>query len=126
MSDLHSQKSPLFRLILFIVCLSIAGSFVAGVHYFTVEFPQQNNVQEPGNSYCLGICQDDCKDAEHSCKQSGSGNCIAESQTCMNTCIMECACSDCKDACLSDYNACTGKPTTCMNNYDTCTDHCPC
>jgi len=27
------EKSPLPRLVLFMVCLSIAGAFVAGVHY---------------------------------------------------------------------------------------------
>jgi hypothetical protein len=29
----ESEKSPLSRLVLFIVCLAIVGSFVAGSHY---------------------------------------------------------------------------------------------
>jgi hypothetical protein len=32
------------------VCLSVAGSFVAGVHYFAVDLPDQNTVQAPRNT----------------------------------------------------------------------------
>jgi archaellum component FlaG (FlaF/FlaG flagellin family) len=46
----ESTRSPLARLVLFIVCLSIAGSIVAGVHYYAVDLPQQQNVQAPANS----------------------------------------------------------------------------
>jgi len=46
----ESTRSPLARLVLFIVCLSIAGSIVAGVHYYAVDLPQQQNVQAPTNS----------------------------------------------------------------------------
>jgi len=46
MSD---TNSPLARLVLFIVCLSIAGSFVAGLHYVAVDLPRQQNVQPPSN-----------------------------------------------------------------------------
>jgi len=43
-------RSPLARLVLFIVCLSIAGSIVAGVHYYAVDLPQQPEVQAPTNN----------------------------------------------------------------------------
>lgn len=35
------EKSPLSRLVLFMVCLSIAGAFVAGAHYYVIDVPQQ-------------------------------------------------------------------------------------
>jgi hypothetical protein len=35
------------------VCLSIAGAFVAGAHYFAVDRPQQENaLQAPNNYFC--------------------------------------------------------------------------
>jgi hypothetical protein len=55
MSDSESGKSPLTRLILVIVCLSLAGSFVAGVHYFALDLPQQNALPAPVNGQ---ICFD--------------------------------------------------------------------
>jgi archaellum component FlaG (FlaF/FlaG flagellin family) len=36
-----SAKSPLARLVLVIICLAIAGSIVAGTHYYAVDLPQQ-------------------------------------------------------------------------------------
>ncbi len=44
-----SKRSPLARLVLFMICLSIAGAFVAGVHYFAIDLPQQQKVQAPHN-----------------------------------------------------------------------------
>ena len=41
MAGAHSPPSPLARRVLFIVCLAIAGSFVAGVHYVAVDLPLQ-------------------------------------------------------------------------------------
>ena len=64
----ESQASPLARLVLFIVCLSIAGSIAAGVHYFAVDLPEQKALSEhppanPSNSdtqekcnTCLSSC----------------------------------------------------------------------
>jgi hypothetical protein len=31
------------------VCLSIAGAFVAGVHYLAIDLPQQQSVTAPSN-----------------------------------------------------------------------------
>jgi hypothetical protein len=47
-------KSPLLRLVLFIICLAITGSIIAGVHYFAIDLPQQQNMQAPTNagSFC--------------------------------------------------------------------------
>ncbi|PKL64709.1 MAG: hypothetical protein CVV32_06395 [Methanomicrobiales archaeon HGW-Methanomicrobiales-3] len=44
-----SKRSPLARLVLFMVCLAIAGSAGAGVHYYAVDLPVQKNVQVPEN-----------------------------------------------------------------------------
>jgi hypothetical protein len=41
MSSSQPVQSPLARLVLFMVCLSVAGSIIAGVHYFAVDLPQQ-------------------------------------------------------------------------------------
>jgi len=51
-----SAPSPLARLVLFIVCLSIAGSFVAGVHYVAVDLPEQQNVKPPANGAIGATC----------------------------------------------------------------------
>lgn len=37
----ENEKPPLARLILFMVCLSIAGAFVAGAHYYVIDLPGQ-------------------------------------------------------------------------------------
>lgn len=51
-----SARSPLARLVLFMVCLSIAGSFVAGVHYVAVDLPQQQTVKAPANGAIGPTC----------------------------------------------------------------------
>ena len=43
-------KTPLTRLVLFMVCLSFAGAFVAGLQYYAVDLPQQNAVKVPENT----------------------------------------------------------------------------
>jgi archaellum component FlaG (FlaF/FlaG flagellin family) len=59
-----SQRSPLARLVLFMVCLAIAGSILAGAHYYAVDLPQQKTLQAPenaesSNSNCE-ICRHNC------------------------------------------------------------------
>ncbi|MCK9630845.1 MAG: hypothetical protein M0R30_04325 [Methanoregula sp.] len=51
----ESTRSPLARLVLFMVCLSIAGSVVAAAHYYAIDIPEQQDVQPPANSgdFCL-------------------------------------------------------------------------
>ncbi len=49
--------TPLTRLVLFTVCLSIAGAFVAGAHYYAIDLPQQNALEGPpynSNTNSLG------------------------------------------------------------------------
>lgn len=121
----HSY-SPLNRLVLFIACLAVAGVILAGILYVAGGLPQQTSGLFPENSNCLADCKDACKTAEENCKMSGNPGCIDAANQCTNTCSTTCACSDCQDACKSDYDSCTGKMTTCMNTFDRCTDKCPC
>jgi len=56
----ESTKSPLARLVLFMICVSVLGSIIAGAHYYTIDLPQQQSVQAPAN-YCIytyGQCKD--------------------------------------------------------------------
>jgi hypothetical protein len=63
MTACQSTRSPLARLVLFMICLAIAGSAIAGAHYAVVDLPAQNHVQNPpANS--------------ESCTILHSGNCI--------------------------------------------------
>lgn len=48
------SRSPLARLVLFMICLAGAGSVVAGAHYFVVDQPQQNALAE--YTRCTGGC----------------------------------------------------------------------
>ena len=49
-----SERSPLARLVLFMVCLSIAGSILAGIHYVAVDQPQQKALE--AYAQCSGGC----------------------------------------------------------------------
>jgi len=41
MTETKPERTPLARFVLFMVCLSIAGTIVAGAHYYTIDLPQQ-------------------------------------------------------------------------------------
>ncbi|NMB77633.1 MAG: hypothetical protein GYA23_00890 [Methanomicrobiales archaeon] len=41
------ERSPLARLVLFMVCLSIAATFVAGMHYELIDRPEQVYASHP-------------------------------------------------------------------------------
>jgi len=61
---MSEKKSPLARLVLFMVCLSVAGAVVSGVYTFAVEQPQQQSVTAPTNydirqyTACREACYD--------------------------------------------------------------------
>jgi hypothetical protein len=59
-----SEHSPLARLVLFLVCLAIAGSLVAGTHYYAIDLPQQNSLQAPENAVSSTI---NCNICRHNC-----------------------------------------------------------
>jgi hypothetical protein len=47
MSASHPARSPLARLVLFMVCLSVASTIVAGAHYIAVDRPAQQAAFHP-------------------------------------------------------------------------------
>jgi hypothetical protein len=57
-----TKPSPLTSLVLFMICLAIAGSFLAGAHYYAIDQPQQKTVVAPANSGSLSCqeCYDWC------------------------------------------------------------------
>jgi hypothetical protein len=56
------EMSPLARLIVFTVFLAIAGSLVAGVHWYVVDLPQQHAPapQNAGPGDIPGQCRQTC------------------------------------------------------------------
>jgi len=77
-------QSPLTRLVLFMICLAVAGSFIAGAHYFTVDLPQQKTVNVPVNS------------------EGTVTPCEISAQLCMSECIS----AECMTECYREYEAC--------------------
>jgi len=68
MTEAKPPQSPLARLVLFMVCLSIAGSLVAGVHWFAIDLPvqQARALHPPANQNtelfaACKICMQGCK-----------------------------------------------------------------
>jgi len=66
------EKSPLARLLLFIVCLSIAVAFVAGAHYYIIDVPQQKALSgyPPANANTDTI--EKCNTCRSYCPYSGN------------------------------------------------------
>jgi len=56
MSESNTSRSPLARLVLFIICLAILGSALATLHYAAVDLPQQKASPPPDNSNKLSKC----------------------------------------------------------------------
>lgn len=76
------QRSPLASLVLFMFCLSIAGSALAGAHYYAVDLPAQKNVQAPENAQSsMSKC--------NTCKK----NCIVDPDIykCLSECELHCS-----------------------------------
>ena len=51
----ESIQSPLARLVLFMVCLALVGSLVAGTHYILIDRPAQEYAAHPPSNYS-GSC----------------------------------------------------------------------
>jgi hypothetical protein len=56
-----SEQNPLARLVLFMICLAIAGSVVAGMHYTFIDLPAQDALRAPTNSRADN-CPEWCKE----------------------------------------------------------------
>jgi hypothetical protein len=87
MADIRSEKTPLARLMLFMICISVAGSIGAGISWFAVELPAQNAVTAPANGDTLA-----CGNARQECT-NGCGNMPYHNDaeiTARNTCYRQC------------------------------------
>ena len=93
---MSGTQSPLGGLVLFIVCLAIAGTFVAGVHYFAVDLPQQNAVQAPENGYPWP--KEDCE-----------FECSMDEMVCSSHCPMYVGRTECENQCTAEYHTCVSK-----------------
>lgn len=62
MAGIQSAKSPLARLVLVIICLSVSGSIGAGVHYFAIDLPAQKILQAPVNGDDINSLQVEIQD----------------------------------------------------------------
>ncbi len=82
MSEAHIQKSPLARLVLFIICLSITGSMIAGVHYFAVDLPNQQSISKPPANWACA-CLNEC-DAKY---WIGTRDGVLQNAKCTNDCF---------------------------------------
>ena len=68
------EKSPLARLVLFMVCLSIAGSFVAGAHYYVIDVPQQKALSGYPPANANTDTAEKCNTCMNGCVHSGKYN----------------------------------------------------
>ncbi len=72
-------RTPLARFILFMVCLSIIGSAIAGTYYYAVDLPQHQNVQAPAN---YEYCNEMIINAMHnSCPRTDCDLCVTIAET---------------------------------------------
>jgi len=62
MTSEETKQTPLARLVLFMFCLAIAGSVVAGVHYVVIDIPAQQQIAEkpPENGSMHDECNSIC------------------------------------------------------------------
>jgi hypothetical protein len=82
-------QSPLARLVLFMVCLAIGGSIVAGFWYFNIDLPVQNLQQAPEDSVSTGDCRNECQYGYSACKVFSPwpmGHCEKEYDACLAGC----------------------------------------
>lgn len=71
--------TPLSRLVLFLVCLSIAGALVAGIHFTAIDLPQQNFHHAPAKT---AVCDERCRNCTDTCLQEKT----AMHTTCFTMC----------------------------------------
>ena len=115
----QSTQLPLARLIVFIVMLSVAGSILAGLHYYAVDLPQQQVQRPPANGNgpwtdCLNKCQANYRTCDSMATSRMEANqCSDTASACDTQCI-----DNYLGACRSCHAAC-GTPGTCW-------DACPC
>ena len=95
----QSHKSQLARLVLFTVCVSIAGSLMAGTYYFAVDLPQQKAVHAPQNSGSdNSFCNDECTQEMYICIRNCPADILNRKQ--------------CSQECGSKYGECQSECDT--------------
>lgn len=124
------SSSSLSRLVVFMVCLSVAGALVAGAIAVLGSSPAAVAPQTPQNSLIESPCVHVCSYNYVLCEADG----ILDIQVCASTfasCTNRCTCTDCMDRCNSEYTACNSQPKNseinpCYGEYDFCTAGCSC
>ena len=84
------QRSPLASLVLFMFCLAIAGSALAGAHYYAVDLPAQNAIKAPANGPLSMQCWDDYQDCIQPCipmNDNENRACFAACELIKNVCM---------------------------------------
>jgi len=80
MTDIQSAQSTLARLVLFMVCLAIAGSAIVGAYYVAVNLPAQKGLTAPDNGVKAG--QNRCEIYKAYCENK------PDFYTCLASCII--------------------------------------
>ena len=89
---MSEMQSPLARLVLFMIFLSVAGALIAGMHYLVIDKPSQDAVEQPLNdlhSYCIKACRVHLYSCEHMAlnpKDVDKALCESTYQACLNGC----------------------------------------
>ena len=90
---MSEMKSPLARLAVVMIVLSVAGAFVAGVHYFAGDQSLQKTVTTPSTGYDPDAMYD-CQTAWASCMNScgrvdtpGNGDCESRCNDRLGICL---------------------------------------
>lgn len=83
---MSESDSPLARFVLFIICLSIAGVFVAGAHYYAIDLPEQKALQAPQNSITNSLANK-CPTCINNCNYLSD----LEKYPCLARCELACA-----------------------------------
>ena len=86
MTEPQSTPSPFARLVLFMVCLAIAGTIIAGAHYLAIDRPQQERVQAPENGNSISL-NEKCNTCTNNCKWLLTPEAIGK---CLENCELIC------------------------------------
>jgi len=98
---MSEKPSPLGRLVLFAVILSVAGTLVAGLFSFAVDQPLRENVPPENGSPCVEACYDQ----EDTCIADGRISCMSNQNRWGNSDVLVCE-RNMEDACYAASKEC--------------------